>query len=107
MRQSIGSDNREQLLKDVESLSLEKYIEEIASVAVEGVGRCKTEKDIWSAVEVSHSCFAYIIMTLIRTILGYFCFPSSIPQILHACGCRIVRCHPSGSVTLGSCVART
>ena len=54
MRQSIGSDNREQLLKDVDSLSLEKYIEEIASAAVEGVGRCKTEKDIWSAVEVSY-----------------------------------------------------
>ena len=53
MRQSIGSDNRDQILKDVDSLSLEKYTEEIASAAVEGVGRCKTEKDIWSAVEVS------------------------------------------------------
>lgn len=53
MRQSIGSDNRDQILKDVDSLSLEKYIEEIASAAVEGVGRCKTEKDIWSATEVS------------------------------------------------------
>ncbi|KAF8483178.1 ARM repeat-containing protein [Gautieria morchelliformis] len=52
MRQSIGSDNRDQILKDVDSLSLEKYIEEIASAAVEGVGRCKTEKDIWSATEV-------------------------------------------------------
>jgi regulator of nonsense transcripts 2 len=53
MRQSIGSDNRDQILKDVDSLSLEKYIEEIASAAVEGVGRCKTEKDVWSATEVS------------------------------------------------------
>lgn len=55
MRQSIGIDNRDQVLKDVDSLSLEKYIEEIASAAVEGVGRCKTEKDIWSAVEASPS----------------------------------------------------
>jgi len=52
MRQSIGSDNRDQILKDIDSLSLEKYIEEIASAVVEGVGRCKTEKDVWSATEV-------------------------------------------------------
>lgn len=52
MRQSIGAENRDQLLKDIDSLSLEKYIDEIASAAVEGVGRCKTEKDVWSAVEV-------------------------------------------------------
>ena len=52
MRQSIGAENREHILKDIDSLSLEKYIDEIAGAAVEGVGRCKTEKDIWSAVEV-------------------------------------------------------
>lgn len=52
MRQSIGAENREHILKDVDSLSLEKYIDEIAGAAVEGVGRCKTEKDVWSAVEV-------------------------------------------------------
>jgi regulator of nonsense transcripts 2 len=52
MRQSIGTENRDHILKDVESLSLEKYIDEIAGAAVEGVGRCKTEKDVWSAVEV-------------------------------------------------------
>lgn len=53
MRQSIGMDNREHILKDIDSLSLEKYIDEIAGAAVEGVVRCKTEKDVWSAVEVS------------------------------------------------------
>lgn len=52
MRQSIGTENREHILKDIDSLSLEKYIDEIAGAAVEGVGRCKTEKDVWSAVEV-------------------------------------------------------
>ena len=52
MRQSIGAENREHILKDIDSLSLEKYIDEIAGAAVEGVGRCKTEKDVWSAVEV-------------------------------------------------------
>lgn len=54
MRQSIGHDNRDQVLKDIDALTLEKYIEEIAGAAVEGVGRCKTERDVWSAVEVSY-----------------------------------------------------
>ena len=48
----MASDNREQILKDIESLSLEKYIDEVAGAVVEGLARCKTEKDVWSAVEV-------------------------------------------------------
>jgi hypothetical protein len=56
MRQSIGTENRDHILKDIETLSLEKYIDEIAGATVEGVGRCKTEKDVWSAVEVRNDC---------------------------------------------------
>ncbi|KAF8557593.1 ARM repeat-containing protein [Imleria badia] len=52
MRQSIGSDNRDQIIKDTDSLSLEKYIDEIATAALDGIARCKTEKDVWAAVEV-------------------------------------------------------
>jgi len=52
MRQSMGGDNHDQIMKDIDSLSLEKYIDEIASASVEGIFRCKTEKDVWSAVEV-------------------------------------------------------
>ncbi|KAI5123948.1 hypothetical protein M0805_006362 [Coniferiporia weirii] len=52
MRQSLGTDNNEQIMKDVSSLSLEKYVDELAGAAVEGVARCKTEKDVWSAVEI-------------------------------------------------------
>jgi regulator of nonsense transcripts 2 len=36
----------------VETLSLERYIDEIAGATIEGISRCKTEKDVWSAVEV-------------------------------------------------------
>lgn len=53
IRQSLAADNREQILKDIDSLSLEKYIDEIAGAVVEGIARCKTEKDVWAAVEVS------------------------------------------------------
>ncbi|KAJ7770128.1 ARM repeat-containing protein [Mycena maculata] len=52
MRLSMAMDNRDQIIKDIDSLSLEKYVDEIVGAAVEGVARCKTEKDVWSAVEV-------------------------------------------------------
>ena len=52
MRQSLGLENRDHILKDVESLSLEKYVDEIIGAVAEGILRCKTEKDVWSAVEV-------------------------------------------------------
>jgi regulator of nonsense transcripts 2 len=52
LRQSLGADNRDQVLKDIDSLSLEKYVEEIVQASVDGMSRCKTEKDIWSAAEV-------------------------------------------------------
>ena len=54
IRQSIGLDNRDHILKDVETLTLEKYIEEIAGAVPEGIVRCKLEKDVWSATEVRH-----------------------------------------------------
>ncbi|CCA66335.1 related to NMD2-Nonsense-mediated mRNA decay protein 2 [Serendipita indica DSM 11827] len=49
---SIGMENRDQILKDIETLTLEKYVEEIAASLVEGLARCKTDKDIWSATEI-------------------------------------------------------
>ena len=52
IRQSIGLDNRDQILKDIETLTLEKYIDEIAGAVPEGIVRCKIEKDVWSAAEV-------------------------------------------------------
>ena len=39
-------------MKDIETLTLEKYLDEMSGAVVEGCGRCKTEKDVWSAVEV-------------------------------------------------------
>ncbi|KAJ7647234.1 transcription factor [Roridomyces roridus] len=52
MRQSMAIDNRDQIVKDIDTLSLEKYVDEIVGAAVEGISRCKTEKDVWSAVEI-------------------------------------------------------
>ncbi|KAF8322150.1 transcription factor [Clavulina sp. PMI_390] len=52
MRQSMGLENRDQLIRDIEGLALEKYLEEIVSASAEGCLRCKSEKDSWAAVEV-------------------------------------------------------
>ncbi|KAJ3556426.1 hypothetical protein NM688_g2036 [Phlebia brevispora] len=52
IRQSLGTENYAQIMKDIESLTLEKYIDEMSGAVVEGLGRCKTEKDVWSAVEI-------------------------------------------------------
>ena len=52
MHQSLGADHHDQLPKDMDTSSLEKYIDEIAGATLEEIARCKTEKDVWSAVEV-------------------------------------------------------
>ncbi|KAG8770184.1 hypothetical protein FRC12_004459 [Ceratobasidium sp. 428] len=52
LRQSLGSDNRDQVLKDIDGLSLGKYVEEIVQASIEGMSRCKTEKDVWAAAEI-------------------------------------------------------
>lgn len=67
VRQSLAVDQREQILKDIDTLSLEKYVDEIASAAVEGVARCKTERDIWSAVEV-RAQITYVFSPFFMTI---------------------------------------
>lgn len=48
----MGLENRDQILRDLETLVLEKYIEEIVSASAEGCLRCKSDKDAWAAVEV-------------------------------------------------------
>ena len=52
LRQSLAAENNEQIMKDIASLSLEKYVDELPGATVEGISRCKSERDVWSAVEV-------------------------------------------------------
>ncbi|KZT08499.1 transcription factor [Laetiporus sulphureus 93-53] len=52
IRQSLSIENRDQIVKDIETLSLEKYVDELAGAVPEGIARCKTEKDVWSAAEI-------------------------------------------------------
>ena len=48
----MGVENHDQIMKDIESLALEKYTEEIVSACIEGATKCKNDKDAWSTVEV-------------------------------------------------------
>ncbi|CCL99869.1 uncharacterized protein FIBRA_01894 [Fibroporia radiculosa] len=52
IRLSLAVENRDQIIKDIETLSLEKYVDELGGAVLEGIGRCKTEKDVWSAAEI-------------------------------------------------------
>lgn len=53
LRTSLNADNQPALLKDISSLSLEKYISEVVGAASEGLQKCKTVSDILAAVEVT------------------------------------------------------
>jgi regulator of nonsense transcripts 2 len=57
LRASLNADNQSALLKDLSSLSLEKYIPEVVAAASEGLQKCKTGSDILAAVEVGSSKF--------------------------------------------------
>ncbi len=51
-KQSIGHDARDQLLKDLPQLNLEKYLQELIQAVSEGLGRCVTAKDCLAATEI-------------------------------------------------------
>ena len=76
IRQSLGIENRDQILKDIESLSLEKYVDEICGAAVEGMLKCKNEKDVWSAVEVRTHLFLPNISAVVPLIIRLMTFRS-------------------------------
>lgn len=52
LKLSLGADNRDALFRDIEQLTLEKYVDELAGATIEGLSKCKTEKDVWAATEV-------------------------------------------------------
>ncbi|GAC93743.1 nonsense-mediated mRNA decay protein [Pseudozyma hubeiensis SY62] len=51
VKQSIALDARDQLLKDLPLLNLEKYLQELIQAIPEGLARCVTAKDCFAAAE--------------------------------------------------------
>jgi hypothetical protein len=85
IRQSLAIDNHDQILKEIETLSLEKYIDEIVSAVVDGIARCKTERDVWSAVEARMNwCDSLHILTVS---IGCFRIAPSLSEVIHASAC--------------------
>lgn len=103
VRQSVGAENRDQLLKDIETLSLEKYVDELDAAALEGISRCKSEKDVWSAVEV-HFCRSIILCHSPHAedvgfyFLGNQRDSSSFPKDFYAKNWGFVSCSPGCAV---------
>ncbi|CAG8551824.1 10052_t:CDS:10, partial [Dentiscutata erythropus] len=48
----LSAEYQQQLLKDIKTLTLEKYISEVVVAVIEGVQKCKASADAWAAVEV-------------------------------------------------------
>jgi regulator of nonsense transcripts 2 len=53
----LSAEYQQQLLKDIKTLTLEKYISEVVVAVVEGLQKCKVAADVWAAVEVSFNLF--------------------------------------------------
>jgi regulator of nonsense transcripts 2 len=70
MRQSMAADYRDQIMKDIDTLTLEKYMDEISSAAMEGIARCKTDKDVWTAVEIICAVHQRFPGTFTTTMVG-------------------------------------
>ncbi|KAK9475489.1 putative nonsense-mediated mRNA decay factor [Dipodascopsis tothii] len=52
LRTSLNADNQGILLREIATLSLEKYMSELIGAASEGLLKCRVTSDIWAAIEV-------------------------------------------------------
>lgn len=75
----MGAENRDQIIRDLDSLALEKYIEEIVSASAEGCLRCKSDKDAWAAVEVWRAPLNFPDTLGDHLFSGHLKSPSAIP----------------------------
>ncbi|ORX47013.1 ARM repeat-containing protein [Hesseltinella vesiculosa] len=81
---SLAADYRQQLLNDIQKLSLEKYISEIVAGVLEGMLKCKTTKDIQACVEVVsalHQRFPTTFTLLLTSGLAKALQPSNRQQL--------------------------
>ncbi|CAB4424993.1 unnamed protein product [Rhizophagus irregularis] len=51
-KSQLSAEHQQQLLKDIKTLTLEKYISEVVVAVVEGLQKCKSAADVWATVEV-------------------------------------------------------
>jgi regulator of nonsense transcripts 2 len=90
----MALDNRDQIMKDIESLSLEKYIDELVGAIIEGLGRCKTEKDVWGAVEIEDFFVLFSVYSLVTRSFLFYTGASQVPSRLLWCPISPVQSAP-------------
>lgn len=54
VRQNLGVESKDQFLKEINTLGLDKYREEIIGALPEGMAKCATGKDVAACMEVSN-----------------------------------------------------
>ena len=65
----LSAEYQQQLLKDIKTLTLEKYISEVVVAVVEGLQKCKSAADVWATVEVSFDLFKldfFILVSIVK-----------------------------------------
>ncbi|KAK9315002.1 armadillo-type protein [Lipomyces starkeyi] len=71
LRTSVNADNQGALLKEISTLSLEKYLSEIIGAAAEGLAKCRLTNDIWAAVEVTSALHQRFATAFTPTLMLY------------------------------------
>lgn len=52
VKQTLGVESRDQIVREVATLNLDKYIDEVVQAIPEGLAKCTTAKDCIAAAEV-------------------------------------------------------
>ena len=84
VRQSLGVESKEQLIKEVATLNLDKYIDEVIQAIPEGLAKCTSAKDCGAAAEVS-AAQGQALRGRLTLLLHLFVEPLGAPQALWRC----------------------
>ncbi|KAK9370483.1 armadillo-type protein [Lipomyces kononenkoae] len=68
---TVNADSQGALLKEISTLSLEKYLSEIIGAAAEGLAKCRLTNDIWAAVEVTSALHQRFATAFTPTLMLY------------------------------------
>lgn len=52
VKQTLGVESRDHIVKEVATLNLDKYVEEVVQAIPEGLAKCASQKDSFAAAEV-------------------------------------------------------
>ncbi|EGG03325.1 uncharacterized protein MELLADRAFT_90304 [Melampsora larici-populina 98AG31] len=74
------SDNVQVLIKETQTISLDKYLSEISVAANDGLSKCKNASEIWGAVEVISALHRRFPITFTQPFLQHFTAGLAVPN---------------------------